>query len=79
MNAGWATVCGRRKTNEDRVYCSFHVSEGLETGCFGVFDGHGGPAAAEFVRNHLFTNLLEHASFGDNLFKAMGAGGEGVL
>ncbi|KAG2608247.1 probable protein phosphatase 2C 59 [Panicum virgatum] len=30
---------------------------------FGVFDGHGGARAAEFVKQNLFTNLIKHPKF----------------
>ncbi|KAM3349976.1 hypothetical protein ACQJBY_022665 [Aegilops geniculata] len=30
---------------------------------FGVFDGHGGSCAAEYLKEHLFENLLKHPSF----------------
>lgn len=34
-----------------------------QIGCFGVFDGHGGPDAAAFVREHLFNNITAHDKF----------------
>lgn len=37
-----------------------------------VFDGHGGAAASVYVRDNLFNNLLNHALFKGNLFKALG-------
>ncbi|CAI9287169.1 unnamed protein product [Lactuca saligna] len=36
---------------------------GKKVGLFGVFDGHGGARAAEFVKHNLFTNLLKHPKF----------------
>ncbi|XP_028553352.1 probable protein phosphatase 2C 52 isoform X3 [Dendrobium catenatum] len=30
---------------------------------FGVFDGHGGSRAAEYLKDHLFENLLRHPKF----------------
>jgi protein phosphatase 1L len=59
------------------VYCQFHPvqqnGEGQEqhVGCFGVFDGHGGPCAAAFVRDRLFASLLSHESFPRDLMKAL--------
>ncbi|CAM6045758.1 unnamed protein product, partial [Sphagnum compactum] len=32
-------------------------------GLFGVFDGHGGSRAAEYVKKNLFENLLKHHKF----------------
>lgn len=55
-----------------RRYCQFHKDdEGQDVGAFAVFDGHGGPVAAKFVRDHLFKNLLGHEHFGRNLAKAV--------
>lgn len=36
---------------------------GQMVGLFGVFDGHGGSRAAEFVKQNLFDNLLKHPKF----------------
>ncbi|KAH7279026.1 hypothetical protein KP509_37G001600 [Ceratopteris richardii] len=35
-------------------------------GLFGVFDGHAGPDAARYVKEHLFSNLLKHPKFVSN-------------
>lgn len=37
--AGWASMQGKRATQEDTVVCSFEQRDGQEVGCFGVFDG----------------------------------------
>ena len=34
-----------------------------ETGCFAVFDGHGGPSAASFCRDHLVDEITRQAGF----------------
>eukprot|EP00850_Spirogloea_muscicola_P002628 SM000010S04266 [mRNA] locus=s10:590112:592498:+ [translate_table: standard] len=36
---------------------------GQLVGLFGVFDGHGGSRAAEYVQKHLFDNLVNHPNF----------------
>ncbi|KAK7083186.1 Protein phosphatase 1L [Halocaridina rubra] len=51
---------GRRGNMEDR----FRVIQDVDVGdkkmsFFGVFDGHGGQYTAEFVKEHLFNNLIE--------------------
>ncbi|XP_054708166.1 protein phosphatase 1L-like [Uloborus diversus] len=48
---------GRRNRMEDR----FSVMSDKETGIFlyGIFDGHGGEFAADFVEKHLFKELLK--------------------
>lgn len=37
--------------------------DGTVVGLFGVFDGHGGSRAADYVKQNLFKNLLEHPLF----------------
>jgi protein phosphatase 1L len=37
--------------------------EGEIVGLFGVFDGHGGARAAEYVKKNLFSNLISHPKF----------------
>ncbi|RRT61244.1 hypothetical protein BHE74_00058768 [Ensete ventricosum] len=37
--------------------------DGEIVGLFGVFDGHGGARAAEYVKTHLFSNLIRHPKF----------------
>lgn len=39
--------------------------------CMGVFDGHGGPHAAAFVRDRVFENLLSHGCFQHDVFQAV--------
>ncbi|CAM8973482.1 unnamed protein product [Rhodiola kirilowii] len=41
------------------VYFFFIVTMGL----FGVFDGHGGSRASEYLKEHLFDNLTKHPKF----------------
>lgn len=72
VQAGWASLKGKRPQQEDVVYCSFDKSaSGQEVGCFGVFDGHGGPCASRFVADNLFPKLLEQENFDKNLFVAV--------
>jgi len=37
--------------------------DGEKVGMFGVYDGHGGVRAAEYVKQHLFSNLIKHPKF----------------
>jgi len=37
--------------------------DGQAVSLFGVFDGHGGSRAAEYLKEHLFENLLKHPEF----------------
>ncbi|MEW5299740.1 MAG: hypothetical protein WDW36_002724 [Sanguina aurantia] len=36
---------------------------GEAVGLFGIFDGHGGPNAADYVRSNLFINIMSHQKF----------------
>ena len=75
VKAGWARMRGRRSYNEDNVYCKIATMEGNEECgeivCVGVFDGHGGPKASEYVQGHLFENILSSESFPEDVFKAI--------
>lgn len=66
---------GRRSYNEDNVYCKIATVDGDgecgEIVCVGVFDGHGGPKASEYVQKHLFENILSSESFPADVFKAI--------
>ncbi|BAB08417.1 protein phosphatase 2C-like [Arabidopsis thaliana] len=37
--------------------------EGQAVCMFGIFDGHGGSRAAEYLKEHLFNNLMKHPQF----------------
>ncbi|KAJ6748825.1 PROTEIN PHOSPHATASE 2C 52-RELATED [Salix purpurea] len=37
--------------------------DGQRVCMFGIFDGHGGSRAAEYLKEHLFENLLKHPQF----------------
>lgn len=39
VDAGWATLRGKRAMQEDTLYCAFHHEDGMDVGAFGVFDG----------------------------------------
>lgn len=65
---GSASLIGRRKINEDR----FSVEE-LNPNLlyFGIFDGHGGPMAADFVNNHMVDHLRFWLTKSSNLFEVL--------
>ncbi|UYV64828.1 PPM1K, partial [Cordylochernes scorpioides] len=54
-NAGYASVSGRRPTNEDRYRCRELAQDLLY---LAVFDGHGGPQCADFASQHLESHIL---------------------
>ncbi|CAN6451034.1 unnamed protein product [Victoria cruziana] len=45
--------------------------DGKIVGLFGVFDGHGGARAAEYVKQNLFSNLIKHPEFSSNTKSAI--------
>lgn len=78
IRAGWARMRGRRNYNEDQVHCKFATIEEEpeigEVACMGVYDGHGGPKASEYVQTHLFENILGSDHFPTDIFKAIEEG-----
>ncbi|CAM0946902.1 unnamed protein product [Alopecurus aequalis] len=60
---GFASCTGKRASMEDFFETRVDEVEGETVGLFGVFDGHGGARAAEYVKKHLFSNLIKHPKF----------------
>ncbi|CAH8281711.1 unnamed protein product [Eruca vesicaria subsp. sativa] len=60
---GYASSAGKRSTMEDFFETRIDGIDGEIVGLFGVFDGHGGARAAEYVKRHLFSNLITHPKF----------------
>ncbi|KAF8115824.1 hypothetical protein N665_0025s0271 [Sinapis alba] len=60
---GYASSAGKRSSMEDFFETRIDGIDGEIVGLFGVFDGHGGARAAEYVKRHLFTNLITHPKF----------------
>uniref|UniRef100_A0A0D9WTN9 protein-serine/threonine phosphatase n=1 Tax=Leersia perrieri TaxID=77586 RepID=A0A0D9WTN9_9ORYZ len=60
---GYASSLGKRSSMEDFYDTRIDGVDGETVGLFGVFDGHGGARAAEFVKQNLFTNLIKHPKF----------------
>ncbi|KAK9070984.1 hypothetical protein SSX86_009552 [Deinandra increscens subsp. villosa] len=63
FNYGYASSTGRRSSMEDYHETRIQDVDGEMVGLFGVFDGHGGTRAAEYVKRNLFTNLIKHPKF----------------
>lgn len=57
-NGTFASKCGRRTSQEDRVCGKTFMSPLGTVHCVSVLDGHGGEVAADFVREHL-CNIIE--------------------
>ncbi|KAK9682967.1 hypothetical protein RND81_10G109800 [Saponaria officinalis] len=60
---GYASSPGKRSSMEDFYETRIDGVEGEVVGLFGVFDGHGGARAAEYVKHNLFSNLIKHPKF----------------
>uniref|UniRef100_A0A7C9CRZ3 protein-serine/threonine phosphatase n=1 Tax=Opuntia streptacantha TaxID=393608 RepID=A0A7C9CRZ3_OPUST len=60
---GYASSPGKRSSMEDFYETRIDGVNGETVGLFGVFDGHGGARAAEYVKQHLFSNLIKHPKF----------------
>ncbi|CAG7911545.1 unnamed protein product [Brassica rapa] len=60
---GYASSAGKRSSMEDFFETRIEGVDGEIVGLFGVFDGHGGARAAEYVKRHLFSNLITHPKF----------------
>ncbi|PKU81823.1 putative protein phosphatase 2C 59 [Dendrobium catenatum] len=60
---GYASSVGKRSAMEDFYETRIDGVDGEIVGLFGVFDGHGGVRAAEYVKQHLFSNLINHPKF----------------
>ncbi|XP_052201235.1 probable protein phosphatase 2C member 13, mitochondrial [Diospyros lotus] len=63
LSCGYSSFRGKRVSMED--FFDFRTSkiDGRTVCMFGIFDGHGGSRAAEFLKEHLFQNLLKHSQF----------------
>jgi protein phosphatase 1L len=63
---GYSSLCGKRASMEDFHDAKSKMFGNQVIGLFGVFDGHGGSRAAEYVKENLFDNLMNHPNFLDN-------------
>ncbi|XP_077380493.1 protein phosphatase Mn(2+)-dependent 1K isoform X2 [Festucalex cinctus] len=63
-NVGCASLIGQRKENEDRFQLSQMTDSIIY---FAVFDGHGGPEAADFCHRYLETFIKDLVADEDNL------------
>ncbi|KAG9128953.1 hypothetical protein Leryth_014729 [Lithospermum erythrorhizon] len=69
---GYASAPGKRSSMEDFYETRIDGVDGEIVGLFGVFDGHGGARAAEYVKQHLFNNLIKHPKFISDTKSAIG-------
>ena len=48
---------------EDFYDVKTSIIDGRSVSLCGIFDGHGGSRAAEYLKDHLFENLTKHPKF----------------
>lgn len=68
---GFSLMRGKRPGMEDFHHAEFKQHGSDVIGLFGVFDGHGGPNAADYVRSNIFKNLVQQAKFPSDLAGAI--------
>ncbi|XP_062149119.1 probable protein phosphatase 2C 76 [Alnus glutinosa] len=63
LSCGYSSFRGKRATMEDFYDVKTSKVDGQIVCLFGIFDGHGGSRAAEYLKEHLFENLMKHPQF----------------
>ncbi|KAF4380451.1 hypothetical protein F8388_024744 [Cannabis sativa] len=63
LSWGYSSFRGKRMTMEDFYDVKTTKIDGRTVCLFGIFDGHGGARAAEYLKGHLFENLMKHPQF----------------
>ncbi|KAL5208873.1 hypothetical protein ABZP36_033308 [Zizania latifolia] len=63
LKCGYSSFRGKRATMEDFYDVKLTEIDGQAVSLFGVFDGHGGSRAAEYLKENLFGNLMKHPEF----------------
>ncbi|CAI0412921.1 unnamed protein product [Linum tenue] len=73
LSCGYSSFRGKRATMED--FCDMKISKIDEKPVcmFGIFDGHGGSRASEYLKQHLFENLMKHPQFMSDTKSAISA------
>ncbi|CAK9187732.1 unnamed protein product [Ilex paraguariensis] len=63
LSCGYSSFRGKRVSMEDFYDTKTSKIDGRTVCLFGIFDGHGGSRAAEFLKENLFQNLIKHPEF----------------
>ncbi|CAN0901860.1 Probable protein phosphatase 2C 76 [Linum grandiflorum] len=63
LSCGYSSFRGKRATMEDFYDIKTTKINDKPVCMFGIFDGHGGSRASEYLKQHLFDNLLKHPQF----------------
>ncbi|AQK92472.1 putative protein phosphatase 2C 52 [Zea mays] len=66
LNCGYSSFRGKRASMEDFYDIKSSKIDDKQIHLFGIFDGHGGSRAAEYLKEHLFENLMKHPEFMTN-------------
>lgn len=63
LSCGYSSFRGKRASMEDFFDIKSSKIDDQNINLFGIFDGHGGSRAAEYLKEHLFMNLMKHPEF----------------
>ncbi|KAD2392946.1 hypothetical protein E3N88_39923 [Mikania micrantha] len=63
LSCGYSSFRGKRASMEDFYDVKTCKINGQAVCLFGIFDGHGGSRAAEYLKDNLFKNLMKHPDF----------------
>lgn len=63
LSCGYSSFRGKRASMEDFFDVKMSKMNGKTVCLFGIFDGHGGSRAAEYLKQRLFENLMKHPQF----------------
>ncbi|CAM0953489.1 unnamed protein product [Alopecurus aequalis] len=63
LSCGYSSFRGKRASMEDFFDIKSSKIDDKQINLFGIFDGHGGSRAAEYLKEHLFENLVKHPEF----------------
>ncbi|XP_006654852.2 probable protein phosphatase 2C 52 [Oryza brachyantha] len=66
LSCGYSSFRGKRASMEDFYDIKSCKIDDNQISLFGIFDGHGGSRAAEYLKEHLFENLMKHPEFMTN-------------
>ncbi|XP_076904301.1 putative protein phosphatase 2C 76 [Bidens hawaiensis] len=66
LSCGYSSFRGKRASMEDFYDVKTCKINGQTVCLFGIFDGHGGSRAAEYLKENLFKNLMNHPEFMTN-------------
>ncbi|CAI0449887.1 unnamed protein product [Linum tenue] len=63
LSCGYSSFRGKRATMEDCYDIKISKIDEKPVCMFGIFDGHGGSRASEYLKQQLFENLMKHPKF----------------